>query len=60
MDPNLLLQKLRAALAMTTDSTATQEDAEQAAYDAADYAETLDKWLTAGGFFPDAWMQNRR
>jgi hypothetical protein len=60
MDPNVALQELREALAVLADGTTDVIDQDQAAYDVAESAKALDEWLTAGGYLPAAWRDNRR
>lgn len=54
MDPDATLRAARAALSRYV-TAATEDDAINAATDLAAAFADLDRWLSGGGFRPDAW-----
>lgn len=59
MDVNATLAELRQALADYWDSAGDRRATEAAALTMAERLETMDAWLSRGGFLPAAWMHGR-
>lgn len=56
MDPNETLRLLRLTIAQLR--VDADPDVRQAhAYEIAEYAESLDEWISKGGFLPLAWAR---
>ncbi len=61
MDPNLTLARIRAAVRCVnreqdgTDEPFRPDQALNVLRNMAEYVESLDQWLTTGGFAPEAW-----
>ena len=58
MDPNETLRRMRAAIRAYRRGERLLVDGTDAGDRAVEYAEDLDKWLSGGGFLPDAWQAN--
>lgn len=57
MDPNTALARLREAIARWS-SASDADTRNDAASDAADWADALDDWISKGGFLPTAWARD--
>ena len=60
MDPDETLRQLRRAITEYRQATTDPEQKLQAADRVINHAETLDQWLTNGGFSPAVWNQAGR
>lgn len=57
MDPNQTLRQLRRLAAMRHAGGRTQDEWDAAADELAELFEALDRWLSRGGFPPEAWVE---
>ena len=61
MDPNETLSQLRTLSKRTLDTSVSMHHAEiaDAAVDLASLVESLDAWISKGGFLPSAWQKGQ-
>ena len=55
MDPNVVLEQLRALIIQVQNAPPTSYWRESLVDETLDTFETLDTWLSSGGFVPTAW-----
>lgn len=56
MDPNACLAQMR-AIAMSFDSAKTDEERAGLGSELVDYVNSMDTWLSQGGYLPYAWQK---